>query len=89
MEIALLIRVNCRREASCRLLAGDQTKLEKGFAGNAVKSGTDTLGRSILDGNADNVANAKNCLLGFEIWGYGLGTHCPRSEIKYQQKNGK
>ena len=40
MWIALLIRVDCRREASCTFLAQHQTKLHQGFAGNAVKSQT-------------------------------------------------
>ena len=42
MWIALLIRVDCRRGASSTFLAADQTKLQQGFAGTAVKSETDT-----------------------------------------------
>ena len=42
MWIALLIRVDCRRGASSTFLAADQTKLQQGFAGSAVKSETDT-----------------------------------------------
>ena len=42
MRIALLIRVDCRRGTSCKLLVSHQTKLQPGFAANAVKSETDT-----------------------------------------------
>ena len=42
MRIALLIRVDCRRGTSCTLLVSHQTKLQPGFAANAVKSETDT-----------------------------------------------
>ena len=38
MEIALLIRVDCPRGASCTLLATHQTKIQPGFVRNAVKT---------------------------------------------------